>query len=118
MDLTDTQQAILALISERIARDGMPPSQTEIAHAFGFKGVRAAQYHLEALEQAGAIQRLPGKARGIRVVHPVAVAAHEGLPAANDDALRLPVLGRVAAGVPIGADISGDSYVLLDRVFF
>ena len=68
MDLTDTQQAILALIAERIARDGMPPSQTEIANACGFKGVRAAQYHLEALESAGAIQRLPGKARGIRVV--------------------------------------------------
>ena len=47
------------------------------------------------------------------------LAALEGLSlAANDDALRLPVLGRVGAGVPIGADISGDSYVLLDRVFF
>ena len=116
MDLTDTQQAILALIAERIERDGVPPSQTEIAHAFGFKGVRAAQYHLEALEQAGAIQRLPGKARAIRVVHPD--FRHEVAPAANDDALRLPVLGRVAAGVPIGADVGGDSYVLLDRVFF
>ena len=114
MDLTDTQQAILALIAERIERDGVPPSQTEIAHACGFKGVRAAQYHLEALEQAGAIQRIPGVARGIRVVHP----AQKSTPAANDDALRLPVLGRVAAGVPIGADVSGDSYVLLDRVFF
>ena len=113
MDLTETQQAILALIAERIARDGVPPSQTEIAHAFGFKGVRAAQYHLEAMESAGAIQRLPGKARGIRIVHPEGLA-----PAANDDALRLPVLGRVAAGVPIGADVVGDSYVLLDRVFF
>ncbi|RBC16200.1 repressor LexA, partial [Xanthomonas oryzae pv. oryzae] len=50
MDLTDTQQAILALIAERIDADGVPPSQTEIARAFGFKGVRAAQYHLEALE--------------------------------------------------------------------
>src|SRR4249919_1765930 len=113
MDLTETQQAILALIAERIARDGVPPSQTEIAHAFGFKGVRAAQYHLEAMESAGAIQRLPGKARGIRIVHPEGLA-----PAANDDALRLPVLGRVAAGVPIGADVVGDSYVMLDRVFF
>src|SRR5262245_25907916 len=115
MDLTDTQQAILALIAERIERDGVPPSQTEIAHACGFKGVRAAQYHLEALEQAGAIQRIPGKARGLRVVHP---AGAKRAPAANDDALRLPVLGRVAAGVPIGADVTGDSYVLLDRVFF
>ena len=63
MDLTETQQAILALISERIAADGVPPSQTEIAHAMGFKGVRAAQYHLEALEQAGVIERVPGRAR-------------------------------------------------------
>ena len=116
MDLTDTQQAILALIAERIERDGVPPSQTEIAHACGFKGVRAAQYHLEALEQAGAIQRIPGVARGIRIVDP---AHAKGIPpAANEDMLRLPVLGRVAAGVPIGADVGGDSYVLLDRVFF
>ena len=56
MDLTDTQQAILQLIAERIESEGAPPSQAEIARAFGFKGVRAAQYHLEALEQAGAIQ--------------------------------------------------------------
>ena len=60
MDITDTQQAILAFIAERIEADGASPSQVEIAHAFGFKGVRAAQYHLEALEQAGAIRRLPG----------------------------------------------------------
>jgi repressor LexA len=41
-------------------------------------------------------------------------------PAANDDALRLPVLGRVAAGLPIGAgaDLEADDYVLLDKNFF
>ncbi|KAB8318366.1 repressor LexA, partial [Tolypothrix campylonemoides VB511288] len=48
MSLTDTQRAILDLIAERIEHDGLPPSQTEIARAFGFSGVRAAQYHLEA----------------------------------------------------------------------
>ncbi len=116
MELTDTQQAILALIAERIERDGLPPSQTEIAHACGFKGVRAAQYHLEALEQAGAIQRIPGVARGIRIVD--GAQPRPAMHAANEDMLRLPVLGRVAAGVPIGADVGGDSYVLLDRVFF
>jgi len=49
MDLTQTQQAILQMIAERIDSEGMPPSQTEIARAFGFKGVRSAQYHLDAL---------------------------------------------------------------------
>ncbi len=122
MQLTDTQQAILAMIAERIGSEGMPPSQAEIARAFGFKGVRAAQYHLEALEAAGAIERLPGRARGIRLkVAQVPPQGELPLPPAADDALRLPILGRVAAGDPIGADVPTDlaeSFVVLDRVLF
>ena len=119
MDLTDTQHAILALIAERIEAEGMPPSQAEIARAFGFKGVRAAQYHLEALEAAGAIERIPGRARGIRVRQmPQPPQRELALAAANDDALRLPVLGRVAAGAPIGADIGSEDVLILDRVLF
>ncbi|KAF1721985.1 transcriptional repressor LexA [Pseudoxanthomonas wuyuanensis] len=117
MDLTETQQAILALIAERIDSEGAPPSQTEIARAFGFKGIRAAQYHLEALEQAGAIRRVPGQARGIRLVHPAAPAAAPAV-SHDDTALRLPILGRVAAGAPIGADADHHDYVMLDRAFF
>ena len=52
MNLTDTQRAILALITERIESEGVPPSQTEIASAFGFSSVRAAQYHLEEIGRA------------------------------------------------------------------
>ena len=120
MDLTDTQIAILALIAERLEAEGMPPSQAEIAKAFGFKGVRAAQYHLEALEQAGAIERVPGRARGIRVLKaPPPPQPDLAFPvAANDEGLRLPVLGQVAAGAPIGADADHHDYVLLDRAFF
>ena len=118
--LTETQHTMLALIAERIAVDGMPPSQAEIARAMGFSGVRAAQYHLEALEQAGAILRVPGKARGIRLLQPdVEAEQADVVPQATlDDALRLPVLGRVAAGAPIGADAGVDDYVLLDRNIF
>ncbi|VXB80870.1 LexA repressor 2 [Luteimonas sp. 9C] len=119
MDLTQTQHAILEMIGERIAAEGMPPSQTEIARAFGFSGVRAAQYHLDALEAAGAIERVPGRARGIRVLVPVQQAQHAlTLGATPGDALRLPVLGQVAAGAPIGADIGSDDYLVLDRVLF
>ena len=118
--LTDTQQAILGLIAERIEVEGMPPSQAEIARAFGFKGVRAAQYHLDALEAAGAIERVPGRARGIRIRQMPALAQGRLDLAAANDALRLPVLGRVAAGAPIGSgfDAAAEDYVLLDRVFF
>jgi len=115
MTISDTQHAILAMIAERIDADGVPPSQVEIAHAFGFKGVRAAQYHIEALEQAGAIRRVPGQARGIRLV---SSPAADLVPAVRDDLLRLPVLGQVAAGLPIGADAGHHDMVLLDRVFF
>lgn len=129
--LSDTQQQILQLIADRVEHEGVPPSQAEIARALGFRGVRAAQYHLEILEQAGAIKRIPGQARGIRLTQPIPTAAGPEAdlqapapfaavaPAAiDDDVLRLPVLGRVAAGTPIGADIDGDEVVLLDRSFF
>jgi len=124
MSLTETQQTILSFIAGRIESDGMSPSQTEIAAALGFKGVRAAQYHLDILEQAGAIRRIPGQARGIRLCRPEPAEDDfspplHARPAANDDnALRLPVLGRVAAGLPIGADISSDDVVLMDRCLF
>lgn len=125
MELSETQQAILTLITERIEFDGVPPSQAEIAKALGFSGVRAAQYHLEILEQAGFIKRIPGQARGIRLLQSAIAGDDQGesgsrqsRAAANDDVLRLPVLGRVAAGTPIGADIGSDDVVLLDRSFF
>ena len=116
MELSETQQAILALIAERIEAEGMPPSQAEIARAFGFKGVRAAQYHLEALEAAGAIERIPGRARGIRVLQAPAAPQQQ---LQLDDALQLPVLGQVAAGAPIGADGGlAEQVLILDRVLF
>jgi repressor LexA len=129
MELTDTQNAILALIAERLESEGMPPSQAEIARAFGFRGVRAAQYHLEAMEAAGAIERIPGRARGIRLLQAPA-RAQQALPleragpiATNDDTLHLPVLGQVAAGMPIGAgfdhsDLGSEQMLVLDRVLF
>src|SRR5690554_3432206 len=119
MKITDTQRDILALVAERIEAEGVPPSQAEIARAFGFSGVRAAQYHLEALEAAGAIGRVPGRARGIRVlVPPAQVQPGLQLQPSNDNALHLPVLGQVAAGLPIGADIGSEQVLLMDRALF
>lgn len=122
MELSATQVDILALIAERIELEGVPPSQAEIARAFGFRGVRAAQYHLEALEAAGAIERVPGRARGIRILRAPAPAQQRLDLGASDGVLQLPVLGQVAAGAPIGAGIdegSGpDQVLLMDRAMF
>ena len=117
MSLTDTQRAIHAFIADRIEGDGFAPSQAEIARAFGFKGVRAAQYHLEALEVAGILERSPGRARSLRLLQSPDGPQQLPLPS-NDDVLQLPVLGQVAAGVPIGADIGSEQVVLMDRAFF
>ena len=117
MDLTDTQRAIHAFIADRIEAEGFAPSQAEIARAFGFKGVRAAQYHLEALESAGVVERSPGRARSLRLLQLPDGPRQLQLPG-NDDTLQLPVLGQVAAGVPIGADIGSDQMVLMDRALF
>src|SRR5690606_14778895 len=118
------QLAILAFLRERIAQDGMPPSQLEICAAFGFRQNATAAYHLRALEAAGLVERMPHKARGLRLVGdaPVgaAMAASPSRKARRHGGsyIDLPVLGRVAAGVPIGADIGSDEQLLLDRHCF
>ncbi|MGN6113610.1 MAG: transcriptional repressor LexA [Luteimonas sp.] len=131
-DLTDRQRAILDFVRERIAVDGLPPTWAEIARAFGFRQTRAAQKHLQAIAAKGHLELLPGKARGIRLPEHrarggrgAAAMRTANAPAATEadaDTLRLPVLGRVAAGAPIGADapFAADAlrHLVLDRALF
>jgi repressor LexA len=113
-DLTDRQQAILDFVRERIAADGLPPTWAEIACAFGFRQTRAAQKHLQALEAKGYLTLMPGKARGIRL-SPI---ARSRAMQRDEDQVELPILGRVAAGVPIGADAGVQRRLLFDRRMF
>ena len=97
---------ILAFIQRRIAT-GQPPSLAEIADAFGFASRNAAQKHVQALAEAGAIELVPNQKRGIR------------LPAGDrPELMALPVLGRVAAGIPIGPDLGHDQELWLDGRLF
>ncbi len=105
--LSPKRLAVLAFLQER-ARVGVSPSLAEIAQAFGFASRNAAQKHVQALAEAGLIELLPNQKRGIRMPG----------GAARDALLALPVLGRVAAGVPIGADIGLDRQLWLDRTLF
>jgi repressor LexA len=113
--LTPRQQQILDFIREHLAHEGLPPTHEEIAAAFGFNQPRAAGFHLQALAQKGAIELVPGKARAIRVLHSAKTTRTD---ASRADVLRLPLVGRVAAGAPIDADAHVEREIQLDRHLF
>lgn len=107
-ELTPRRAAILEFIRERIAEQGQPPSLAEIAEAFGFASRSVARKHITALSEAGLIEVVPNQARGIRLA--------DRPPRA--DLLEIPVLGRVAAGAPIGPDADLHGHLMLDRSTF
>lgn len=124
MHLTDTQRRLLDYLRGHIARHGYPPSQMEIARAFGFRQNRSARYHLDALRDAGLVELADGRARGIRLTTAGAAAASVAdgvLPAGRGDPdglLQVPLFGRVAAGTPIGSDPEVRREVQLDPTLF
>ncbi|AIC20935.1 MULTISPECIES: transcriptional repressor LexA [Pseudomonas] len=106
--LSPRRSAILTFIRERIAEHGQPPSLAEISEAFGFASRSVARKHVVALTEAGFIEVNPHQARGIRLLN----------QPPRPEWLEIPVLGRVAAGLPIGADAEVHSRLLLDPALF
>lgn len=113
MDVIDhlppQRAAVLAFLQRELAA-GRSPSLAEIALAFGFASRNAAQKHVQALVADGLLEQATGRSRGLR------------LPGGPANLLPLAVLGRVAAGQPIGADIGlgsdPDDRLWLDRRLF
>lgn len=106
--LPPKRAAVLAFLRDQVEDHGRAPSLAEIAEQFGFASRNAAQKHVQALVADGLIELAPGQKRGIRLV------GGRG----PSQLVSLPVLGRVAAGSPIGADIGLDQQVWLDRTLF
>jgi len=104
-NLSPTRAAIYAYLRRELLA-GRAPSVAEIAAAFGFSSRNAAQKHVQALLAEGLLEQTPGQMRGLR------------LPGGGADLMPLAVLGRVAAGQPIGADIGLEQHLLLDRRLF
>ncbi len=111
--LTPRQAEILQLLKDHQAESGMPPTRAEIALQLGFKSANAAEEHLKALAKKGFIEMLPGTSRGIRLIEePEDEAANE------PEIQGLPLIGRVAAGVPILATQHVEQYFQLDANLF
>lgn len=112
MHPTPLQQRLLDYLRSHVAEHGYPPSQMEMAKALGLRQNRSARLHLEALARLGLVELFDGKARGVRVIEPM----HADVPTANTT--QVPLLGRVAAGRPIGSDTEVQRHIALDASLF
>jgi repressor LexA len=93
MPLTKRQKEILDFINGFIDEHGYAPSFEEIAHSFGYSSLATVHEHLSNLERKGYIRKSYNESRSIEMV------PEDGMVSA----LELPLLGSVAAGLPIEA---------------
>ncbi|RJE82863.1 transcriptional repressor LexA [Paracoccus onubensis] len=131
--LTKKQIQLLEFISRRMARDGVPPSFDEMKEALDLRSKSGIHRLVTALEERGFIRRLPHRARALEILRlpdTLAQADRSGssdgfsprvidnprpkrnndamqpdnaMQIANSSAMELPLMGRIAAGVPIEA---------------
>ncbi|MGE5389894.1 MAG: transcriptional repressor LexA [Deltaproteobacteria bacterium] len=102
-NLTSRQQDILNYIKNKIKIDGYPPSVREIGEAVGLKSSSTVHAHLIHLEQKGFLRRDPAKPRAI-----IPVDSDEDI---LSQSISLPLVGKVAAGMPITAEQNIDNYL-------
>ena len=95
MDLTPKQRSVLQFLKDYRREHGMPPSYEEIRQEFGFASLNSARKHLLQLHRKGYI-RSPWKnqKRALEIVDKEEVAK----------AATLPLLGDVAAGIPVDSE--------------
>ncbi len=122
--LTQKQKELLLFIHERLQEEGVPPSFDEMKVALDLKSKSGIHRLITALEERGFIRRLPNRARALEVIklpeggdHSTKRAAPKAAtdgpgrkpelappPVYQDSGtVSVPVMGRIAAGVPISA---------------
>lgn len=120
--LTKRQEQTLDFIRQSIRDRGYPPTLREIGEYMGIRSTNGVNDHLRALERKGYLRREDMKSRALRVVDDepdpstAAVADSGAMAPANDDIVSIPVLGRVAAGLPILAEENVVDTVHVDRM--
>lgn len=99
----DMQAKILAYIQSQIRERGYAPSVREICEAVGLKSTSTVHGHLMRLEKKGLLHRDAMKPRAMGLSGRV-IPFDEPEPVDAPDVRRIPVVGRVAAGLPILAE--------------
>jgi len=120
--LTHKQMELLDFIRQRMEAEGVPPSFDEMKEALDLRSKSGIHRLITALEERGFIRRLAHRARALEILklpeamekpgftprvidgdRPSAPPPRAALPVEAVHALELPVMGRIAAGVPIEA---------------
>jgi repressor LexA len=118
--LTQRQQMVLDFIRQSIHDRGYPPTLREIGARMGIRSTNGVNDHLRALERKGYLTREDMKSRALRPTGlGVQAIAGTGVvleTVANDvDLVEVPILGRVAAGLPLLAEEQVIDTVRIDR---
>ncbi len=128
--LTVRQRRVLEVIRNSIDRRGYPPSMREIGEAVGLTSPSSVAHQLMTLERKGYLRRDPNRPRAIEVLSPEHPEAKGHRPASADfdtpsdetgindqrpEATYVPVLGQIAAGVPITAEETVEDVFPLPR---
>lgn len=116
--LTKKQHELLLFIHKRLSEDGVSPSFDEMKEALNLASKSGVHRLVSALEERGFIRRLPHRARALEVLKlPDSAAPRAAAPAGENvvqadfsrsgerasENVDVPILGRIAAGVPIEA---------------
>jgi repressor LexA len=112
----DRTQEILRLITEFTEKNGYMPTIREIGDMASISSTNGVRYHLNLLETAGLIQR--DKKRSRAIVLPKSSRPRRALPVGGAETESgIPILGRVAAGLPIEAQEDVLGHVSMDEMF-
>lgn len=104
-ELTPRQRTVVEAIQVWIKEQGFPPTIRELGKLLGIKSLRGVTTHLDALVKKGHLDRKRG-ARGLRVLKTSSSMVME-------PALRVPILGRIAAGQPLLAQEQLDGELMV-----
>lgn len=111
--LTPRQRRILDVIRQAVADRGYPPSVREIGEAVGLTSSSSVAHQLKVLQTKGYLRRDPHRPRAVEVLPPA------GDEQSHDDQrptpMYVPVVGRIAAGVPVLAEEAVEDVFPLPR---
>jgi len=115
--LTDRQEDILNFIQQFLQESGYPPTLREIAKKFGISSTFGVKRHLDALEKKGYLNVESNASRGISIIKNNDDSLHLNPFLINEHFIKVPVVGRVAAGTPILAIENIERSIVIDPSF-